>query len=324
MVARNFDVEIAAAEAKVLDAEAALKAKVSDPVYSAKLAELTAQHEAATKRREEASKSLEARRLEVLIKKQIVVQADNGIVHNNPVLVEALLAEAGITIEEATCMKSPHSVSPFRISDHSRTTPIDMMIQKMIMDAVALDAEYGRYLKERNEADHEQTRIGNTLWHHQGDARNLADSVEWAKRELAKIKGDKESARIDAEYRAEQRAKAKVPDPSAVERKAREARLAKGKKTLLDIYNGQREFVWPKGVPITPDEKLAKLRAEWERGYAVEGVVKTEDGSVLVSLSKTGGYGIAYEFALHRYFLLGGEWKVSVDYKGNERDESRM
>jgi len=320
----DFDAEIEEAAVRVAEAMKALDDKKKDATYMEKLAAAKAAMEAANARREELSKKVEARRDVVLLEKQILVRAEKGNLVANPDLIKALLAEANLSEAEVQNMKNPHTIEPFRLRDTAFFGPLDVMVQQMSQRAIKRDGEAARLTQEYNEAVEKANSANNTHWHIDRQLINLVDSLEHAKANLSRAQSRKEDARIAAEERAKARAerKASPPDPDAAARREKKARLDNGKQVLHDIFTGARPFVWPQNATPTPDEKLAILREKWEKGYTVEGAVKDETGALLVSLSKKDRIG-REEYALHRYFVVGGEWQVSVDYKGDAKDMER-
>ena len=64
---------------------------------------------------------------------------------------------------------------------------------------------------------------------------------------------------------------------------------------------------------------LTELRGNWEQMMAVTAKVTHSDGgykTVLVVLKK------GAEYFVHRYFTIGADWQISVDYTGDSLDEA--
>jgi len=64
---------------------------------------------------------------------------------------------------------------------------------------------------------------------------------------------------------------------------------------------------------------LKEIRESWEKGLYVYLEVVNSDKTVLVMLQKESFYGThKYQVYVHRYFKIGDNWEISVDYEGNE------
>ncbi len=65
--------------------------------------------------------------------------------------------------------------------------------------------------------------------------------------------------------------------------------------------------------------KLKELREKWEKGLEVNLCVVTKYNEVLVILEDEGEDYVDSKYNLHRYFTIGSNWDVSVDYVGEDK-----